>query len=245
MKKNTFFSAFCALLFTNILVGANAKDIEGLVRKCQTETGYRKDCRKLYDTVRGLTDQTLLAKIAVEDKDPGVRSAAVGELTDQALLAKFAVEDKKVYVRLAAVEKLRDQAALAKIAEKEEDRFVRAKAIAAMDESNLANKRLAGDLGASTSEAGESIARMRLATQEPRIRDRLPRVVFAASVSPTNAGYRGLSQGEATIQGESVSFFRPEPRRPTVAGEDRRRRQGRGGPPCRRTEARPDPVNAK
>jgi hypothetical protein len=112
MKRNALISVFCALLFTNIL--ANAKDIEGLIDNCSN--GNRKACRDLEAAVRKLTDQALLAKVAVEATDADARAVAVGELTDQAVLAKIAVEDKDWYVRKVAVGKLTDKAVLAKIA---------------------------------------------------------------------------------------------------------------------------------
>lgn len=75
--------------------------------------------------VRKLTDQAVLAKIAVEDKDRYVRSAAANKLTDQSLLEKIAVEDKTDVVRYNAVMKLTDQAMLEKITVEEKDRNVR------------------------------------------------------------------------------------------------------------------------
>ena len=88
------------------------------------------------DAVERMTDQDLLAKIAMEDEKAGVRQAAVAKLTDQDLLAKIAMEAKdrivlrkaagevlmdpktelEVHVCLAAVAKLTDQDLLAKIA---------------------------------------------------------------------------------------------------------------------------------
>ena len=46
--------------------------------------------------VRKLTDQTLLAKIAVENKSALTRSTAAEKLTNQVLLEKIAVEDKEI-----------------------------------------------------------------------------------------------------------------------------------------------------
>ncbi len=68
------------------------------------------------ELTRQVTDQALLADIAVEAWDWKVREAAVLKLTDQATLARIAVEDKQSDVRDAAVLKLTDQATLAKIA---------------------------------------------------------------------------------------------------------------------------------
>lgn len=56
--------------------------------------------------VRNLTDQSLLAKIALEDEVQSVRESAIGKLTDQALLARIAVEDKQYEVRYTAKQRL-------------------------------------------------------------------------------------------------------------------------------------------
>ncbi len=70
-----------------------------------------------------------LAKIAVEDKDASVRSAAVAQLTDQAVLAKVALGDENASVRAAAVAKLTDQSLRAKIAVEDKDAGVRCSAL--------------------------------------------------------------------------------------------------------------------
>jgi hypothetical protein len=67
----------------------------------------------------------LLAKIAVEAKDPTVRRAAVEKLTDQDLLAGIAVVDEGSGVRRAAAERLVDQALLAVVAVEDRDSDVR------------------------------------------------------------------------------------------------------------------------
>jgi hypothetical protein len=262
MKRNALVSALCALLFANILVAADAIDIESLVGKCVT--GGQNACKELDDAVRKLTDQAPLARVAVEaqgweartvavarltdqtwltkiageskdanvrriavgkltnqamlakigaaDQDREVRRAAVGNLTDQALLAKIALKDQDFYIRLKAVKRLTDQAMLTQVAENGGDQFVRATAIAAMDESNPALKRLAGDLGASTSDAGGSIARVKLAIQEPLIRSRLPRIVFAPRVSDVSQSYT-QSGVPLDMRGESVSFVLSQDRK--------------------------------
>jgi hypothetical protein len=75
--------------------------------------------------VEKLADQTLLAKIAVDDKDQDIRKAAVEKLTDQPLLAKIAIDDKDQDIRKAAVRKLTDQVALAKVVTDERDQDIR------------------------------------------------------------------------------------------------------------------------
>jgi len=56
--------------------------------------------------VSNLTDQVLLAKIAVEDNASNVRLDAVNKLTDQILLTTIAQEDKDYGVCIAAKKRL-------------------------------------------------------------------------------------------------------------------------------------------
>jgi len=58
------------------------------------------------NAVYRLTDQSLLAQIALNDPDWNVRSAAVWLLTDQSLLAQIAKSDGDPNVRQAARVKL-------------------------------------------------------------------------------------------------------------------------------------------
>jgi hypothetical protein len=87
------------------------------------------------------TDQTMLAKVAVEDENPYVREAAIknSNLTDQAVLAKVAVEDKNRQVSYAAFKRLTEQAALAKVAVEHKDSYVRNDAVKKLtDQATLA-----------------------------------------------------------------------------------------------------------
>lgn len=76
---------------------------------------------------KNFTDQTLLAKIAVEDKYGWARKNASEKLTDPILLAKIAMEDTKAPPRAAAVKNdhFRDQTLLAKIAVEDTNEKVR------------------------------------------------------------------------------------------------------------------------
>ncbi len=62
-------------------------------------------------------DQAELAKIAVQDSDPGERAEAVKKLADSSLLAEIAVRDTDCDVRIEAIKKLTDPTLLAKTAE--------------------------------------------------------------------------------------------------------------------------------
>jgi hypothetical protein len=114
VKKIALVSAFCALLFTRPLAAADANDVPKLAGLCAA--GNQKSCEKLQAAIRKLTDQALLAKIALESQYGNARQAAVLKLTDQTLLAKIALGDKETKVRQAAVSKLTDQALLVRIA---------------------------------------------------------------------------------------------------------------------------------
>jgi len=84
-----------------------------------------------------LTDQALLAKIASEDNDADVRSRAVESLNDQSLLAKITMEDPVADIRGAAVAKLTDQTQLAKVATQSSDAKVRWTAVAKLTDQAL------------------------------------------------------------------------------------------------------------
>lgn len=163
--------------------------------------------------VEKLTDQALLAKVAIDAKDSDTRKAAIEKLTDQAPLAKVAVAAINADARRATVGKLTNQTLLAKIAVEDKDQITRLLAIASMDGSNPALKSHAelgeSSLGITPSQvayrdrAGRSIARIKLAIQEPRIRSRFPGIVSAISVDAVSQSYTGNKHAE----GESISVI--------------------------------------
>jgi hypothetical protein len=77
-------------------------------------------------TVGKLTDQKLLAKIAVKDKDPDVRQIAAKRLAEQKLLTKLELEARSGKARRAAIEKLADKTLLTRIANGTEPRGAKA-----------------------------------------------------------------------------------------------------------------------
>ena len=108
------------------VAASNVEKVNKLALQC--DSGKQKACNELtkiamrdkdfgvrYSAVMKLTDQSVLAKIAVGDEAGSVRGAAVMRLTDQPLLAKVAMEDKENRVRNIALAKLTDQPLLAKI----------------------------------------------------------------------------------------------------------------------------------
>ena len=143
--------------------------ISTLSRECHA--GNENSCRKLAKiavgdgdidlrvvAVAGLTDQALLAKLALGDDDvhagtivarhafrePGsaeryvvVRAAAARNLIDQSLLAKIAVTDPDFSVRAAAAEKLTDQTLLAKLALEDRDKRVQTAAAMRLSDQSL------------------------------------------------------------------------------------------------------------
>jgi len=78
-----------------------------------------------------LTNQTLLVKIALEDKDPKLRASAIKNinLADQIVLSKIALEDMDEAPRIYAVLKLTNQELLAKIALEDSKPYVRGLAV--------------------------------------------------------------------------------------------------------------------
>jgi len=132
------------------VAASNVQKVNKLALQC--DSGKQKACSDLAkiamrdkdfgvrtSAVMKLTDQSVLAKIAVGDEAGSVRGAAVMRLTDQSLLAKIAVEHKDFNIRYLAVTKLADRSLLAKIAVEDKDATVRSTAVAKlMDQSVLA-----------------------------------------------------------------------------------------------------------
>ncbi|MGD1276589.1 MAG: hypothetical protein ABR964_05120 [Tepidisphaeraceae bacterium] len=75
--------------------------------------------------MKKLTDQALLAKVAIEDKDPDVRRAALQKLTDQALLTQVGTAATDRDVLKIVFQKLDDGAILTRLAGKAADPAMR------------------------------------------------------------------------------------------------------------------------
>jgi hypothetical protein len=103
----------------------DARSIDKLAAKC-AKSRNAKDCDKLYGAIRGLTDESLLATLAVESKDPVARKTAIGEMTNLAALVTIIGNERDVDVRRAAIERLPDPAAYARAMEQEQDSTTRA-----------------------------------------------------------------------------------------------------------------------
>jgi len=208
VRRNALVSALCALLSANTFLAANTKEIEGLLYKCARAN--EKSCKKLATAIPELTDQALLAKIALEamDEQPP-RGLPIEQLIDEASLKNIAIKE--------VLPKLTDQAVLEKIADEAKNLGIRATAVAAMDGSNPALNRLAGDPQALN--LLRSAARVKLAIQEPRIRKYFPRIVVAIWVAPLSQAYvddpflcslRSSHCVEHIMLGEAVTFVLSE-----------------------------------
>ena len=78
------------------------------------------------DATRQVTDEAVLAKIALEARNWYVRGVAVKKLADQDVLGKVATDDEKASIRVLAVAELTGKDLLAKIATDDKDTDVRA-----------------------------------------------------------------------------------------------------------------------
>jgi hypothetical protein len=138
MKKvSSIVAAFCLVLF--VLVGC-APSVETIARTTDeakltdqavlAQVALEAESWPVRAAAAGkLTDQAVLAQVALEDESWPVRAAAAGKLTDQAVLGKLAMKDKDGEVRRTAVEHLTDQAVLAQVALETKDGDVRAAAL--------------------------------------------------------------------------------------------------------------------
>jgi uncharacterized protein YihD (DUF1040 family) len=106
---------------------------QGLLAKLAVESSFY-DVRKT--AVEKLTDQVLLQKIAATDSAGVVREAALTTLVDpdRALVARMAVQDKEDFVRTAAVSRLKDQSLLSRIALHDGDPSARRAAAKRLDD---------------------------------------------------------------------------------------------------------------
>ncbi len=86
------------------------------------------DYRERIKAVKRLKDQTLLIKVALEDKDRSVRHASILKIKDQKILTQISLKDKSWNNRNEAIGKLKDVQVLTKISEEDPNSMVRKKA---------------------------------------------------------------------------------------------------------------------
>jgi hypothetical protein len=153
--------------------------------------------------VDALADPVSLADVALHGKVPSVRRAAVARVYDPEVLEAVAVEDGDEGVCQAAREGLADQAQLPWSAIKAASPALRARTVAALGDTDPTLRILAGNMHAGIAhDARMSLARMRLAIREPRIKARLPELTLRAAVWEISVNYRaGL-----IVPGEGVEF---------------------------------------
>jgi hypothetical protein len=87
-----------------------------------------------------LTDQDALAKVALEGKTETVRSFAASKLTDQTLLHSVVSNSGQRFVRVDAAKKLKDQDFLAKLAMEDRDPLVRRAAVSVLTNQGVLAK---------------------------------------------------------------------------------------------------------
>jgi hypothetical protein len=108
--------------------------------------------------VASTDDQAILARLAIrESLFPGYEDAclaAVAKLTDQGLLAKVAVEGHDDRVRISAVQKLSDQALLAKVAKEASDPYVRRVALSGVAVAGLSDQGFLAKMAIEDSDGG-------------------------------------------------------------------------------------------
>jgi hypothetical protein len=118
-----------ATMVLGVIPGSAAKvNMSDLAYQCNK--GEQKACLKLFtqiqdmgpsrairEAVESLTDQPLLAKIALSDGFLVLQRAALSKLTDQSLIAKVAIEGSTLALQSEASTRVTDPSLLAKIAE--------------------------------------------------------------------------------------------------------------------------------
>lgn len=178
-------------------------------------------------------DQSILTDLATMDADPDIRREAVAKLVDPAVAARIAETDRDRWVRLAAVDKVNDQAVLARLALADADPGVRrsaggkltdadlqsrladpvgrAMALGALRESDPLLARAAGNIEAAAEDARESIARLKMATQEPPVRRRFPGLRCRVEAEAISRGYVRDDGVNQTMKGERIAIALSRP----------------------------------
>ena len=154
--------------------------------------------------VKKLTDQTVLAKVAMEDEHDWVRRTAVEKLTDPLLLARIAVEDEDYLVRGTAVgnQNLTDQSLLAEIAGKDSHPETCYKAINKVFDSSLLDTckhRQYGNI--------RRFAQLRLILRDPVIVKHTGRIEAYIIYTSTSESYTFDIVNSTSIYGERLEVY--------------------------------------
>ena len=156
------------------------------------------------EAVGKVTDQTVLAKVAMEDEHNLVRRTAVENLTDPLLLAKIAVEDEHYLTRETAVgnQNLTDQSLLAEIAGQDSHPGPCYKAINKVFESSLLDAckhRQYGNI--------RRFAQLRLILRDPVIVKHTGRIEAYIIYTSTSESYTFDIVNSTSIYGERLEVY--------------------------------------
>ena len=176
--------------------------------KHQKPTIEDKDSKGRMLAVKDLTDQALLARVALSDEDYHVRLAALDKITDQDLLVKVILLDDNLQIRDNAKRKLADSLRLNQVSEYL-DPIKRASAIATLSETDPAlNLKMLELYGSEASREYVCIIHLKLATQESRIKSRFPRLRCDAVVKSIYGPsyYFGFTRINLTVKGEYIAI---------------------------------------
>ena len=112
------------------------------IYRLQAPDGYCFDYEHdLMENENGVKHKTAHVKFIVQkDENTDIRKAAVGKLTDQTLLANIAINDKIYSVAKIAIDNIKDESLLSNIAEKAKCADIRALAENLLSKSRLTSK---------------------------------------------------------------------------------------------------------
>lgn len=105
------------------------------------------------DAVKKLTDQALLAELAVEHNDEGIRRIAVEKISDQGLLEQVASKSKWLEIRIMAIGKMTNQSILCQWAERDHQAAIRLASVRQVEAENFLIQRLPVEPSASVRSA--------------------------------------------------------------------------------------------
>lgn len=100
-----------------------------------------------------LTDQALLAELAVEHNDEGIRRIAVEQINDQAFLEQVASRSRWLEIKVIAIGKMTNQTILCQWAEKDHQAAIRLASVRQIQAENFLVQRLPAEPSASVRSA--------------------------------------------------------------------------------------------
>jgi hypothetical protein len=169
------------------------------------------DWKERRDAVDRVSDQKVLAKVAMSDPAPFVRIEAAKRLTDDSLKVEVAMKERNEpnpEAGVAAVERLNDQTLLAKVAGQAPNWDVRTAAIRKIpDQGDLYELTVEGSPTrqyevSKNWEAKRCLTRMKIATLEPLIKSHFPRLQCEGTIADISQDYGMGTAALATLKGE-------------------------------------------